>query len=117
MKEIKAIIQPHMLGKVMNALHNLPHFPGVTVSDCQGQGCGRGSGGRYEPAEDTIYYVKKTKVEVFCADVACPAIVDALRTAAHTGNPGDGIIMVADLDRVVRIRSGQEQDEAVWWIR
>lgn len=45
MKEIKAIIQPHMLTRVMDALHALPHFPGVTVSDCQGQGRGRGAGG------------------------------------------------------------------------
>jgi nitrogen regulatory protein PII len=39
MKEIKAIIQPHMLTKVMEALHALPHFPGITISDCRGQGC------------------------------------------------------------------------------
>jgi nitrogen regulatory protein P-II 1 len=113
MKEIKAIIQPHMLGRVMSALHELPHFPGVTVSDCQGQGRGRGKGGHYEAEEDTIYYVKKTKVEVFCADAAAEAIVETLRTAAHTGNAGDGIVMVMDVERVVRVRSGQEQDEAV----
>jgi nitrogen regulatory protein P-II 1 len=52
MKEIKAIIQPHMLGKVMDALHALPHFPGATVSDCQGQGRGRGTGGHFEATSE-----------------------------------------------------------------
>ena len=53
MKEIKAIIQPHVLTRVMEALHSLPHFPGVTVNDCQGQGRGRGSGGSYLPNEES----------------------------------------------------------------
>lgn len=113
MKEIKAVIQPHMLGKVMEALHAVPHFPGVTVSDCQGQGRGRGTGGRFEATQETIFFVKKIKLEMFCADAACDELVDVVRRAAHTGNPGDGVIMVADLPRVVRIRTGDEQDEAV----
>ncbi len=45
MKEIKAIIHPHMLDKAMEARHYLPHFPGVTVSDCQGRGRGPGPSG------------------------------------------------------------------------
>ncbi len=65
MKEIKAIIRPHMLTRVMQALHALPHFPGVTVSDCQGQGRGRGSGGGYEATEETICFAKMTKLELF----------------------------------------------------
>lgn len=113
MKEIKAIIQPHMLAKVMDALHALPHFPGLTVSDCQGQGRGGGKGGRYEPDETTIYFSKKTKLEMFCSDEACDDLVKVIKAAAHTGNPGDGIIMVAELPRVVRLRTGEEQDRAV----
>ena len=113
MKEIKAIIQPHMLAKVMDALHALPHFPGVTVSDCQGQGRGAGKGGRYLPDEKSIYFSKKTKLELFCSDAACDELMLVIQAAAHTGNPGDGIIVVADLPRVLRIRSGEEQDRAV----
>src|SRR5215211_2963152 len=103
MKEIKAIIQPHMLAKVMNALHALPHFPGVTVSDCQGQGRGGGKGGQYVPNEQTIYFSKKTKLELFCGDDVCDELIRVIQTAAHTGNPGDGVIMVANLPRVLRI--------------
>jgi len=113
MKEIKAIIHPHVLNRVMEALHNLPHFPGVTVSDCQGQGRGRGKGGTYVPNEETIFFSKKCKLEVFCADALCDEIVQVIQRAAHTGNPGDGVVMVVDLCQVVRIRTGEEQDGAL----
>ena len=113
MKEIKAIVQPHMLSKVMDALHALPHFPGATVSDCQGQGRGRGRGGHFEATADTIFYAKKVKLEIYCADAVCDEFVDVIRRTAHTGNPGDGIIMVADLARAVRVRTGEEGETAL----
>ncbi len=113
MKEIKAVLQPHALNRVMEALHALPHFTGATISDCQGQGRGRGQQGKFLPNEDTIFFSRKCKVEIFCSDAMCDEIVRVIQRTAHTGNPGDGIIMVADLVRVVRIRTAQEQDEAV----
>ena len=113
MKEIKAIIQPHMLGKVMEALHALPHFPGATVSDCQGQGRGRGTGGHFEATQETIFFKKMTTLELVCDDAVADELVAVIQHAAHTGNPGDGILIVAELRRVVRIRSGEEQQEAV----
>lgn len=113
MKEIKAILQPHVLTRVMEALHALPHFPGATVSDCQGQGRGRGRGGSYLPDEETIFFSKKSKLEILCGDALCDEIVQAIQRAAHTSNPGDGVIMVVDLVRVVRVRTGEQQDDAV----
>ncbi|WP_428937742.1 P-II family nitrogen regulator [Fontivita pretiosa] len=113
MKEIKAIIQPHMLSKVMDALHNCEHFPGATISDCQGQSRGRGKGGHYEPTAESIFFAKKVKLEIVCSDNVCDQLVGVVQKAAHTGNPGDGLIVVADLTRVARIRTAQEQDEAV----
>ena len=113
MKEIKAIVQPHMLSKVMAALHACEHFPGVTISDCQGQGRGRGAGGHFEATQETIFFAKKVKLEMFCADDVSEHLIEVIQKAAHTGNSGDGVIMVADRPRVVRIRSGQQQDEAV----
>jgi nitrogen regulatory protein P-II 1 len=85
----------------------------VTVSDCQGQGRGGGKGGRYVPDEESIYFSKKTKLELFCSDAACDELVEVIKAAAHTGNPGDGIIIVVDLPRVVRVRTGDENDRAV----
>lgn len=113
MKEIRAIIQPHMLSKVMDALHGCEHFPGATVSDCQGQGRGRGKGGHYEATPDSIFLAKKVKLEIFCSDAVCDHLVEVVRKAARTGNPGDGLVIVGDLHRVARIRTNQEQDEAV----
>lgn len=113
MKEIRAILQPHALDRVMTALRNLDHFPGVTVSDCQGQGRGRGDHGKFLADEETIFFTKRMKIEIFCADAQCGAIVEVIRRAAHTGNPGDGLILVSDLDRVVRVRTGEEKDEAL----
>ena len=113
MKEIKAINQPHMLERVMQSLHELPHFSGVTVSECQGQARGAGPHGHYVATEQTIFFEPRTKLEMFCTDAVYEEVVRTIRQAAHTGNPGDGIIMVADLDQVVRIRTGEEQDEAV----
>jgi len=113
MKEIKAIIQPHAVERVMAKLHELPHFAGVTISDCEGQARGRGQDGHYLATEQTIFFEKHMKLEMFCADDLCDEVVRVIREAAHSGNPGDGIIMVADLNRVLRIRTGQVQDEAV----
>lgn len=113
MKEIKAIVQPHMLSKIMDALHALTRFPGVTVSDCQGQGRGLGRGGQFQATPQTVFFAKKLKLEVLCSDDEADEIIDAVQKAAHTGNPGDGVIMVADLDRVVRIRTGEEGNIAV----
>ena len=113
MKEIRAIIQPFMLSRVIERLHALPHFPGFTVSACQGQGRGRGAGGRFQPEEASIDLLDKTKLEIFCADEVCEELVALIQSAARTGNDGDGVIMVADLPRVVRIRTGEEQKDAV----
>ena len=113
MKEIKALIQPHMLSRVMDALHNCEHFPGVTISDCQGQGRGHGTGGQFEATQETIFLAKKVKLEILCSDKVCEHLVDVIQKAVHTGNQGDGVIMTADLVRVVRIRTGVEQEEAV----
>ena len=113
MQEVKAIIQPHMLSKVVRALHALPHFPGCTVNDARGQGRGRGAGGSYKVTEDDIDYHRKVVLELVCSDHLVADITDTIRQAAHTGHPGDGLIIVRDLREVIRIRTGERQDAAV----
>ena len=113
MHSIRAIIQPHMVGKVMRALHELPHFPGCTVTDAHGQGRGRGAGGVYEATEDDIEYNRKVELEVVCTDDLVSAISDTICEAAHTGHRGDGLILVTELRSVTRIRTGEDQDKAV----
>ena len=112
MKEIKAIVQPHMVERVMEALHRLPHFAGATVGDCLGQGRGGGAG-EAPSTESAFEFARKTKIEVFCDDAHADELVETIRGSAHTGRPGDGIIMVADLSLVLRIRTGERQEGAV----
>ncbi|MFZ1682895.1 MAG: P-II family nitrogen regulator [Candidatus Zixiibacteriota bacterium] len=113
MKEIKATIQPHMLSKVVQVLHELPHFPGMTVFKCQGQGRGRGSGGSFVQTEDAIDFHAKERIEIICSDEAVDTIVGAIAANAQTGNPGDGIITISNIAFVMRLRTGETGTEAV----
>ena len=113
MKEIKAILQPHRVSSVVRALHALAHFPGLTISDARGQGRGRGEGGSFQMTEDEIDYHRRVILEVVCADDLAASIADTIRGAAHTGNKGDGIILIGEVQQVVRIRSGETQEHAV----
>ena len=113
MKDIRAIIQPFMLNKVLDALHACEHFPGLTISDCQGQGRGRGTGGHYQAEADTIFLAKKVRLDITCGDDVCDHVVDVIAKAARTGNKGDGLITVTDVAKVLRIRTGATQDDAV----
>lgn len=112
MKEIKATIQPHMLSKVMAALHELSSFPGVTVLTCEGQGRGKGPDGNYIAVGDGPIFRTKARVEIICPDDQAAHIVSTIARHAHTGNPGDGIISVSTLIRVVRIRTEEEYRDA-----
>jgi nitrogen regulatory protein P-II 1 len=113
MKHIEAIIQPHMVSRVVRALHELPHFPGLTLLEARGQGRGRGAGGSFKITEDDIDYHPKAILKVVCADALADSIVGAIQQAARTGNIGDGIITATDLAEVVRIRTGERQESAL----
>ena len=113
MKQITAIIQPHMLGKVEHALHALPHFPGFTLLRAKGHGRGRAAGHTYHPTEWDLDEHNKVALFILCSDEFAPPIVDAIRQGAHTGLPGDGIISVCEATEVVRIRTGERGDDAV----
>ena len=112
MKQILATIQPHMRGKVISALHELPHFPGVTILKCQGQGRGKGKGGSYVVTENDLQYVLKERLEIVCNDELVEAIIDAIVKNAHTGNHGDGVVTVSAVLDIIRIRIG-ERGESV----
>lgn len=113
MKQITAFVQAHLLQRILKALHDCEHYPGVSVSDCLGDGRGRGAGGKYVAATDTLFLKERKRLDLFCADPVCDSLVKVIQRAAHTGQPGDGMIAVSELTRVIRIHSGQEQDEAV----
>ncbi|HEY3278810.1 MAG TPA: P-II family nitrogen regulator [Syntrophorhabdaceae bacterium] len=113
MKEIVAILQPFMLGKVAWALQNIPAFPGMTVTKVQGFGRGRAKGAPHTFVEDLIEYVAKVKIEVIANDDQVEEILSAIIRTAHTGHKGDGKIFVLPVERTVRIRTGDFDEAAV----
>jgi nitrogen regulatory protein P-II 1 len=97
MKEIKAIIQPFMLERVINALHQIKGLPAVTISAAHGLSVERGA----------FDQVAKTKLEIMVPDEQVEQLVEVIQKAAHTGNPGDGRIFVLPVETTVKIRTGE----------
>jgi nitrogen regulatory protein P-II 1 len=113
MKQITAVIQPHMLSKVEHALHALPHFPGFTLLRAKGHGRGRAPGHAYHPTESDMDTHDKVALLILCSDALAPQVVEAIRENAHTGLPGDGIIAVCEATEAVRIGTGERGNDAV----
>lgn len=113
MKQIKAILQPHVLPRIICALHELPHFPGLTVFDAIGQGRGRGAGGTIVLTEENLFFHRRKVIEIIAEDDLAHRIVATIRETARTGNKGDGLVVVTDILETLRIGSGAAQNEAV----
>lgn len=113
MKQIKAILQPHILSRVMHALHELPHFPGATVIDASGQGRGRGESGEFVVTAETVFFRPNKLVEIVATDAITPEIVGIIQRTAHTGTHGDGVIIVTEIAECLRIRTGEVQNDAI----
>ncbi len=113
MKQIIAVIQPHMLNKVEHALHALPHFPGFTLLRAKGHGCGQAPGHAWQPAGWDLDEHDQVVLLIASSDALAPQIVETIRRQAHTGLPGDGIILVSEASEVVRIRTGKRGEDAV----
>jgi len=106
MKEIKAIIQPFVLDRVIDALEEIPGLPGITISDVR---CfGKTMDGNY-----SVRDARKVKLEIMVPESMAEEVVDRLARAAHTGNPGDGRIFVIGIEDVVRIQTGKRGSEAI----
>ena len=114
MKEIKAIVQPFMLAKVVDALKQIEGLPGMTVdTDVQGFGRSLASGARDKITLDAIEYAKKAKLEIVVPDELADQVVQTILKHAHTGNPGDGKIFVIDVQQSYRIRTGESGADAL----
>lgn len=113
MKEIKAIIQPFMLDKVLHALATMRELPGVTVSQVTGWGKTRGEGANEAMQERGHRLAKKTKLEIVVSDALAPQVTQAILVSARTGNIGDGKIFIYDVDDAIKIRTGGRSEEAL----
>ena len=112
MKFIVAIIQPHRLDLVRDALTGVG-VHGLTVSEVRGYGRQKGHKEIYRGAEYQINYVPKLKLEIAVDDSLAEGAINAIREAAETGKVGDGKIFVLDLQSVMRIRTGETDSEAL----
>ncbi len=112
MKFIVAIIQPHRLDLVRDALTGVG-VVGLTVSEVRGYGRQKGHKEIYRGAEYQINYVPKLKLEIAVDDTLAQGAINAIREAAQTGKVGDGKIFVLDLQSVMRIRTGETDSEAL----
>ncbi len=112
MQLITAIIRPFKVDDVKDALKQMG-VHGITVTDVQGFGRQLGHTEVYRGAEYTLDFIPKAKLEVLCEDAETEAIVDAIVAAARTGRIGDGKIWVAPVQRIVRIRTGESNADAL----
>jgi len=113
MKEIKAIVQPFRVSKIVSALRQLPNLPGITVSYVQGFGRQKGANAPDSVWNGGVLYVKKAKLEIVVPDELVEEVVRTIQENAHTGNLGDGKIFVRSLDDALRIRTGERGNEAL----
>ncbi len=112
MKLIMAVIKPFKLDDVREALTELG-VAGMTVSEVKGFGRQRGHSEIYRGAEYTVNFLPKTKIEVAVAAEMVESVVEAIQKAASTEKIGDGKIFVYEIEKAVRIRTGETDGDAL----
>jgi len=112
MKLITAIIKPFKLDDVRQAVADIG-VQGITVTEVQGFGRQRGHTELYRGAEYRVDFLPKTKIELAVDDSIAEQVVEAITNVARTGKIGDGKIFITSVERVVRIRTGEEDEAAV----
>lgn len=112
MKLITAIIKPHQLNPVKQALEEYG-ITGMTVSEASGYGRQHGHSEVYRGAEHEIDFVPKIRLEVLAEDVDADSVITVIVTRARTGKIGDGKVWSTPVDQVVRVRTGERGSAAV----
>ncbi|KPQ37965.1 MAG: P-II family nitrogen regulator [Phormidium sp.] len=112
MKKVEAIIRPFKLDEVKIALVNAG-IVGMTVSEVRGFGRQKGQTERYRGSEYTVEFLQKLKLEIVIEDNQVEMVVEKLTAAARTGEIGDGKIFVSPVDQIIRIRTGEQNLEAI----
>jgi len=112
LKKVEAIIRPFKLDEVKIALVNAG-IVGMTVSEVRGFGRQKGQTERYRGSEYTVEFLQKLKVEVVVENDQVDMVVDKIIAAARTGEIGDGKIFVSEVGQIIRIRTGEKNQEAI----
>lgn len=112
MKMITAIIKPFKLDDVRDALGDIG-ITGITVTEVKGFGRQKGHTELYRGAEYVVDFLPKIKLEIAVSDEQSEQVVEALLSSANTGKIGDGKIFVAEVQEAIRIRTGEENNDAL----
>jgi nitrogen regulatory protein P-II 1 len=112
MKKIEAIIKPFKMDDVREALSEVG-VNGMTVTEVKGFGRQKGHTELYRGAEYNVDFLPKVKVELIVADEQVERCIEAIMNTAQTGKIGDGKIFVYEVERIIRIRTGEENEDAV----
>lgn len=112
MKKIEAIIKPFKLDDVREALSDIG-VTGLTASEVKGFGRQKGHTELYRGAEYVVDFLPKVKLEIVISDSAVDGCIEAIIKAANTGKIGDGKIFVTSVEQVIRIRTGEQGEEAI----
>ncbi|HAW14560.1 MAG: P-II family nitrogen regulator [Cellvibrionales bacterium] len=112
MKLVTAIVKPFKLDDVRSALSDVG-VQGVTVTEVKGFGRQKGHTELYRGAEYVVDFLPKVKLEIAVSDELVDVVIEAITSSANTGKIGDGKIFVANLEQIVRIRTGETGNDAV----
>ena len=112
MKKIEVVIKPFKLDNVREALSEIGTL-GMTITEVKGFGRQKGHTEMYRGAEYQVDFLPKVKIDLVVSDEDVDRCIEAIVSSAHTGKVGDGKIFVSDIERAIRIRTGEENDEAL----
>ncbi len=112
MKLVEAVVRPHKLQDVKSALADIG-VVGMTVTDVRGCGRQKGHVERYRGSEYTVDLLSKVKIEVAVKNSQVDEVVDTIANAARTGEIGDGKIFIRPIEQVVRVRTGDRDEDAL----
>jgi len=112
MKRIEAVIKPFKLEDVKDALTEAG-ITGMTVSDVKGYGRQQGHSELYRGAEYVVDFLPKIKLDLVVAEEQVEEVVKLISESARTGKIGDGKIFVSPIEKIIRIRTGEEDEEAI----
>ena len=112
MKKIEAIIKPFKLEDVKDALAEIG-ITGMTVSEVKGYGSQKGHSELYRGAEYVVDFLPKIKMEMIVSGDMVEKVTSTIVETARTGKIGDGKIFVSDIEKIIRIRTGEEDIEAI----
>jgi len=112
MKKIEAIIKPFKLDDVKDAILKLG-VSGITITEVKGFGRQKGHKEIYRGAEYVVDFLPKIRIEVVVATDMVPRVVDVIKENAHTGEIGDGKIFIMPVEKAIRIRTGEEDRDAI----